>query len=60
MRVLFLHQNFPGQFPHIASHLAALPGNQVLSISQQQARGLQSVTNIIYNIAEWTKIKQKR
>ena len=51
MRVLFLHQNFPGQFPHIASHLAALPGNQVLSISQQQARGLQSVTNIIYKPA---------
>ena len=51
MRVLFLHQNFPGQFPHIASHLAALPGNQVLSISQQQARGLQGVTNIIYKPA---------
>ena len=51
MRVLFLHQNFPGQFPHIASHLAALHGNQVLSISQQQARGLQGVTNVIYKPA---------
>ena len=51
MRVLFLHQNFPGQFPHIASHLATLPDNQVLSISQRQARGLQGVTNIIYKPA---------
>jgi glycosyltransferase involved in cell wall biosynthesis len=51
MRVLFLHQNFPGQFPHIASHLAALPGNQVLSISQSQAKGLPSVQNITYQPA---------
>ena len=48
MRVLFLHQNFPGQFPHIAKHLANTHGNQVLSISQRQARGLQGVTNIIW------------
>ena len=48
MRILFLHQNFPGQFPHIASHLANIHGNQVLSISQPQAKGLQSVQNITY------------
>jgi glycosyltransferase involved in cell wall biosynthesis len=51
MRVLFLHQNFPGQFPHIASHLANTHGNQVLSISQPQARGLQGVKNILYQPA---------
>lgn len=46
MRILFLHQNFPGQFPHIASHLAKT--NQVLSISQPQANGLHGVQNITY------------
>ena len=51
MRVLFLHQNFPGQFPHLASHLASIAGNQVLSISQQQARGLPGVHNIGYQPA---------
>ena len=51
MRILFLHQNFPGQFPHIASHLASIAGNQVLSISQQQARGLLGVHNIGYQPA---------
>ena len=51
MRVLFLHQNFPGQFPHIASHLATLPDNQVLSISQPQAKGLLGVQNITYQPA---------
>jgi glycosyltransferase involved in cell wall biosynthesis len=48
MRALFLHQNFPGQFPHIASHLANTPGNQVISISQKNAKGLANVPNVVY------------
>ena len=51
MRVLFLHQNFPGQFPHIAKHLASVPVNQVLSISQPNARALEGVPNITYQPA---------
>lgn len=47
MRILFLHQNFPGQFPHIASHLSDAK-HQVLSISQAQARGLNNVQGIVY------------
>jgi glycosyltransferase involved in cell wall biosynthesis len=48
MRALFLHQNFPGQFPHIASHLANVAGNQVISISQKNAKGLANVPNVVY------------
>lgn len=48
MRALFLHQNFPGQFPHIASHLANTHGNQVISISQKNAKGLANVPNVVY------------
>jgi glycosyltransferase involved in cell wall biosynthesis len=48
MRILFLHQNFPGQFPHIAAYLAKNTKNQVISISQQQARGLEKVANFVY------------
>jgi glycosyltransferase involved in cell wall biosynthesis len=51
MRILFLHQNFPGQFTHIASYLASMPGNQVLSISQPQAKGVPGVTNFTYQPA---------
>jgi glycosyltransferase involved in cell wall biosynthesis len=51
MHVLFLHQNFPGQFPHIAAHLTGVAGNQVLSISQPQAKGLPGVQNITYQPA---------
>lgn len=32
MRYLFIHQNYPGQFKHIAAALAADPGNQVWAL----------------------------
>jgi glycosyltransferase involved in cell wall biosynthesis len=51
MRILFLHQNFPGQFPHIAKHLANNKKNQVISISQAQAKGLPNVANVSYKPA---------
>ena len=51
MNVVFIHQNFPGQFRHIAGALAADPANRVLSISQPQAPGLPGVRNIVYRPA---------
>lgn len=50
MRILFLHQNFPGQFPHIATHLAN-SGHHVLSMSQGKARGLKNIQNLVYKPA---------
>ncbi len=26
MKILFVHQNFPGQYLHLARYLAAIPG----------------------------------
>lgn len=34
MRVLFLHQNFPGQFRHLAPALALNPSNQVVAVGE--------------------------
>ncbi len=48
MRILFCHQNFPGQFAHIAAHLASIHGNQVVSIMQKNAKGLQNIPNVVY------------
>jgi hypothetical protein len=42
MRLLFLHQNFPGQFRHLAAHFAADSGNRVLAIGE--ASNLESNT----------------
>ena len=48
MRIMFLHQNFPGQFAHIANDLASNADNQVFSLSQPNARGLKNVQNMVY------------
>ncbi len=47
MNVLFIHQNFPGQFRHIAAHLIGL-GVNVLAICREQAPGLSGVSTLRY------------
>ena len=44
MNLLFIHQNFPGQFRHIAAHFAADPGNRVVAIGE--ASNLEKATAI--------------
>jgi len=44
---LFIHQNFPGQYVHVARHLAAA-GDQVVFITQQRERQLAGVRKIVY------------
>ena len=48
MNILFVHQNFPGQYLHLARHLAAIPGNRVVSITQRQDAKLPGVEKIRY------------
>jgi glycosyltransferase involved in cell wall biosynthesis len=48
MKILFVHQNFPGQYRHLARHLASLAGNEVVFITQRQGAALPGVRNIVY------------
>lgn len=48
MKLLFIHQNFPGQFRHIVAHLTKQPGVQVLAIGREQAPGLPGVRMLRY------------
>ncbi|MCJ8170769.1 glycosyltransferase family 4 protein [Atopomonas sediminilitoris] len=48
MKVLFIHQNFPGQFRHIAAHLAAHPEYNVLAIGRDTSPGLPGVELLRY------------
>lgn len=48
MNVLFIHQNFPGQFQHIAQDLARTPGCQVLAIGRDTASALPGVRLLRY------------
>lgn len=46
--VLFIHQNFPGQFRHIAADLAQSPGWQVMAIGRDTAPGMPGVPLLRY------------
>jgi glycosyltransferase involved in cell wall biosynthesis len=35
MRILFLHQNFPGQWVHLAKYYSSIPGNEVVAITDE-------------------------
>jgi glycosyltransferase involved in cell wall biosynthesis len=35
MRLLFVHQNFPGQYRHLAAHYAAQPGTEVVGVGEK-------------------------
>lgn len=48
MRVLFIHQNFPGQFRHLAAHLAKRDDVEVLAIGREQAPGMAGVRLLRY------------
>jgi glycosyltransferase involved in cell wall biosynthesis len=47
MQILFIHQNFPGQYRHLASALASDPGNHVVAMHMrpdlQQLPGIRTV-----------------
>jgi glycosyltransferase involved in cell wall biosynthesis len=48
MNYLFIHQNFPGQYRHVVSHLAAQPANQVCFISPPNENAISGVNKIVY------------
>lgn len=49
MKILFVHQNFPGQYLHLARHLGAMPGNEVVFITQRKDdAALPGVRKIVY------------
>ena len=48
MRVLCVHQNFPGQYLHVVRHLASQPEHQVVFITQRKEVQLPGVKKILY------------
>jgi glycosyltransferase involved in cell wall biosynthesis len=48
MQILFLHQNFPGQYRHLVRRFADQPGNHVYFVTQANTNSMRGVTKIIY------------
>jgi len=55
MRLLFVHQNFPGQYKHLAAHFGADPGTQVVAIGEEaniaQRPAIPGVQRVAYRLA---------
>lgn len=50
MKVLFVHQNFPGQFRHLAQQLASDPENQVVALTMSDVPDFTGVTCVRHQI----------
>jgi len=48
MKVLFVHQNFPGQYLHLARHFGSQSGHQAVFITQRKDADLPGVRKIVY------------
>ena len=48
MKVLFAHQNFPGQYLHLARYLARDPKNEVVAITQRNGLSPPGIRTIVY------------
>lgn len=49
MNILFVHQNFPGQFKHLAPALAALPGYRVVAMHINPSPPMANVQTVSYS-----------
>ncbi|MBO0799864.1 MAG: glycosyl transferase family 1, partial [Blastocatellia bacterium] len=48
MKLLFVHQDMPGQFKHLAPALARMPGNQVVFLTKRTDAALPHVNRLTY------------
>lgn len=48
MKILLVHQNFPGQYLHLARYLGAQRGNEVVFITQRKEGALSGVRKLVY------------
>ncbi len=48
MKLLFIHQNFPGQYAHLVRHLALRQDNQICFITQPNSNEMAGVQKLTY------------
>ncbi|CBS86282.1 glycosyltransferase family 4 protein [Azospirillum lipoferum] len=50
MKIVFIHQNIPGQYKHLAAALAADPANHVVFITRRSDRDIPGVRCLTYGV----------
>lgn len=51
MKILFAHQNFPGQFKHICQTLAGKPGHELVFLSKTNPNRINGVRRVDYTVS---------
>lgn len=51
MRILFAHQNFPGQYKNLLKHLASERGHELVFLTQRQNYSVRGVKQVVYRPA---------
>lgn len=60
MRTLFVHQNFPAQYRHVAPALAQRPGHQVVALGENAGEALPGVQHVRYKAPSTASEKTHR
>ncbi len=50
MKYLFVHQNFPGQYLHLAKHLAARDRDEIVFLAEPNANFIAGVRKVVYRL----------
>ncbi len=51
MRILFVHQNFPGQYAHLLAHYAADPSNEIVFLTRRANAPFAGIRKIVYRLS---------
>src|SRR5262245_62035568 len=51
MRILFVHQNFPGQYAHLLRHYASDPSNEIVFITRNENAPFPGIRKVVYKLA---------
>lgn len=58
MNILFIHQNFPAQYRHIAVHYANQGGNRLVAIAKSSAGRVRGVEHALYKIGRKPRVSR--
>ncbi|MGB5081678.1 MAG: glycosyltransferase [Burkholderiales bacterium] len=50
MRILFVHQNFPGQYAHLLAHYASDPANEIVFLTRHVNAPFKGIRKIVYRL----------